>query len=250
MLFRDAIAAVKRQNTATSRLVYRIGKSAIRAEVPAPKAIFTPMLTLHKLVTESSQQMIQRLYYQPMLRARCESCGPGLLLENGFPCISGPLRIRMGDHCWINGQTTFTSSSVLDGPQLTIGDHTYIGYGVTVSVGHSVTLGRHVKVADHCFICDNPGHPLDALERREKGVSAEDIRPVLIEDDVWLATRVIVLPGVRIGRGTVVGAGSVVTKDLPPFSLAAGNPARPLRRLQNAEALEEARRSVLGSSLS
>ncbi len=248
MLFRDAIAAIKRQNTTTSRLVYRIGQKAIRAEVPAPKAVFGPMLTLHNLVSEASQQMIQRLYYQPMLRAHCESCGPGLLLENGFPFIAGSLRIRMGRNCWINGQTTFTSSSLLDAPTLTIGDQTYIGYGVTVSVGRSVTLGSYVKVADHCFICDNPGHPLDALERRHKGVSSEDIRSVVIEDDVWLGTRVIVLPGVRIGKGTVVGAGSVVTKDLPAFSLAAGNPARPLRTLQSAEELEQARSSALCSA--
>jgi acetyltransferase-like isoleucine patch superfamily enzyme len=104
-----------------------------------------------------------------------------------------------------------------------------------------------VKIADLCFICDNSGHPLDSLKRREKGVDLEDIRPVVIEDDVWLASRVIVLPGVRIGRGSVVGAGSVVTKDVPAFCLAAGNPARALGTLQNAEELERARGSAMSS---
>lgn len=247
MSIRDVIAEIKRQKTPTSRLIYRTGKKVIRAEMPAPKAIFAPMLTAHNIVTESSHQLTQRLYYQPMLRARCESCGPGLVLVNGFPFISGPLRIRIGRDCWINGQTTFTSGSLLEAPKLTIGDQTYIGYGVTVSVGKSVTLGNHVKVAEHCFICDNAGHPLDAVERRVRGVDAEDIRPVLIEDDVWLATRVIVLPGVRIGRGTVVGAGSVVAKDLPAHSLAAGNPARVLRTFDSAEQQQEARGSALHS---
>ena len=53
--------------------------------------------------------------------------------------------------------------------------------------------------------------------------------PVVIEDDVWVGARVIVLPGIRIGKGSVIGAGAIVTKDVPPFSICVGNPARIIR---------------------
>lgn len=59
-------------------------------------------------------------------------------------------------------------------------------------------------------------------------------KPIVIEDDVWITSNVTVLGGVRIGRGTIIGAGSVVTKDIPPFTFAAGNPCRPIKPLKNA----------------
>lgn len=59
--------------------------------------------------------------------------------------------------------------------------------------------------------------------------ASSPIQPIIIEDDVWLGARVIILPGVRVGTGSVIGAGSVVTRDVVPYSIAAGNPARVIR---------------------
>ena len=232
MPIRDVIAQIKRQQTPTSRVLYRIGKAARRAEVPAPRPIFAPLLAAHQAVTGTKAELVQRLYYQPMFRARCESCGDGLILHVGIPYIYGALRLRIGRNCKINGHTTFAAGSVLEAPTLTLGDETNISYGTVISVSQSVTLGSHVRLADGCYITDNPGHPLDAeRRRRHEPVDRDQIKPVVIEDDVWLGTRVTVMPGVRIGRGTVVGTGSVVTRDLPPYSLAVGNPARVVRSL-------------------
>lgn len=73
-------------------------------------------------------------------------------------------------------------------------------------------------------------HPIDTETRCRQGL--EYAKPIVIEDDVWVGGRAVVLGGVCIGEGAVVGAGSVVTKDVPPFSIVVGNPARVLRKIE------------------
>jgi maltose O-acetyltransferase len=91
-----------------------------------------------------------------------------------------------------------------------------------VTIGCDVMMGPEVLVftTDHTF--DDTSRPM-----REQGMAA--IRPVTIEDDVWIGQRAMILPGVTVGRGSVVAAGAVVTKDVPPLSVVGGNPARVLR---------------------
>lgn len=93
-------------------------------------------------------------------------------------------------------------------------------------------LGDHVGVAGHAFIADSDGHPAD-LERRLQGrhLAAADIRPVTIEDHVWIGRNAHVLKGVTVGRGAVVASGSVVTSDVPPGALAMGVPARMIKAI-------------------
>lgn len=73
-------------------------------------------------------------------------------------------------------------------------------------------------------------HCLDRVDIHmdQQGVSAE--KAVIIEDDVWIGSRVTILPGVKIGRGSIIGAAAVVTKDVPPYSVVAGNPAKIMKR--------------------
>lgn len=91
----------------------------------------------------------------------------------------------------------------------------------------SVKVGRRCLVANNCQIMDASGHGLsfDDVTKRIEQIPF-DIEPVVIEDDVWLSEGVTVLPGVTIGRGTIVGARSVVTKSLPSMCIAVGNPAK------------------------
>lgn len=231
------ILAVKRRETPSAAALHDLAKRAQRLEVPAPRALYGPLRRLRELDLAARDVVLRTFVHQPMFRAACEACGPRLLLYGGFPYLYGDLRLRIGADCKIHGRTAFAAGKVLDAPTLEIGDSTNIGFGVVVSVSERVTLGSHVRVADGVFITDNPGHPLDAdARRRGEPVTAESIRPVVIEDDVWIGSGAIVLPGVRIGRGTVVGAGAVVTRDLPPGMLAAGNPARVVRSLAPSEA--------------
>jgi acetyltransferase-like isoleucine patch superfamily enzyme len=94
----------------------------------------------------------------------------------------------------------------------------------------SVKIGNRCLVANNCQIMDASGHGLsfDDVSKRIDQIPFE-IEPVEIDDDVWLCEGVTVLPGVKIGRGTIVGARSVVSKSLPSMCIAVGNPARVIR---------------------
>lgn len=110
---------------------------------------------------------------------------------------------------------------------LEIGPGAFINYGVSVAARRLVRIGANCSIGTHVMIMDNSFHRLEPELRNEPPESA----PVILEENVWLGARVIVLPGVTIGAGSAVGAGSVVTKDIPPRTLAAGVPARVLREL-------------------
>jgi maltose O-acetyltransferase len=104
---------------------------------------------------------------------------------------------------------------------------TFANFGLTVLDVATVSIGEDVQIGPHVQLV-TATHPLDPEPRRAKWERAE---PIVIEDNVWLGGGVIVCPGVTVGRNTVVGAGSVVTTDLPPDALAVGSPARVVRSL-------------------
>jgi acetyltransferase-like isoleucine patch superfamily enzyme/acyl carrier protein len=108
--------------------------------------------------------------------------------------------------------------------RLTIGDNTTINYGVDIAATGSVTIGANVMIGTHVSILDNDFHELEARDTMPRP------RPVVIEDNVWIGNRAIIMPGVTIGEGAAVGAGSVVIADVPPRTLAMGNPARIVRQ--------------------
>jgi maltose O-acetyltransferase len=108
---------------------------------------------------------------------------------------------------------------------ISIGDHTFINYGSSISAHKQVKIGRHCHLGHHTLILDNNEH---GVERRE---AVPPSASVIIEDHVWIGSRVIILPGLFVGHHSVVGAGSVVTKDIPANCLAVGNPARVVRRI-------------------
>jgi maltose O-acetyltransferase len=108
------------------------------------------------------------------------------------------------------------------GRHLEIGARTFVNFGLTALDVAPITIGADVQIGPHVQLL-TPTHPLDPELRRAKWESAA---PIDIADNVWLGGGVLVLPGVTIGRNTVVGAGAVVTRDLPADVVAAGNPAR------------------------
>jgi acetyltransferase-like isoleucine patch superfamily enzyme len=110
------------------------------------------------------------------------------------------------------------------GARISIGDRTFINYGSSISAHKQIKIGCHCLLGHHTLILDNNEHGVE--QREVMPLSA----PVTIEDHVWIGSRVIILPGVFVGHHSVVGAGSVVTKDIPANCLAVGNPARVVRR--------------------
>ena len=111
---------------------------------------------------------------------------------------------------------------------VTIGDHTHIGIHCTI-IG-PVTIGSHVNLAQGITVTALNHNFQDGSKRiDEQGVSTN---PVVIGDDVWIGANAVILPGVTIGTHSVIAAGAVVTKDVPPYSLAAGVPARVIKSLR------------------
>ena len=230
-LIESFVVNVKRQETPFYRTVHRLGKKLSRAEMPMPQSMAQGLYYLHKNALSLRSQLFRATYFQPLFRSRCVSCGENLSVLLALPYIEGDLQILIGDNCTINGRNAFIASRVFDNPTLTIGNNSQIGHQTEILVAKQVSIGDHVLIAEGCFIADNPGHPIEAHARRTRPVAKEQIKPVIIEDDVWIGAGSYILPGVRIGRGSVVGAGSVVTKDVPAFHVAAGNPAQVVKKI-------------------
>jgi acetyltransferase-like isoleucine patch superfamily enzyme len=149
--------------------------------------------------------------------------------------------------CIVVGPNTHIRGELLTFPggRIALGEFCYVGEQTRIWAAESVSIGNRVLIAHLCTIVDNTTHPLDAAARHahfrtivSRGhVPGVDLSPraVRIEDDAWIACNVVILRGVTIGHGAVVGAGSVVTKDVPPYCLVAGNPAAAIRSLQPGE---------------
>jgi maltose O-acetyltransferase len=118
------------------------------------------------------------------------------------------------------------------GYRTTIGARTFVNYGMVCLDVAPVTIGDDVLIGPNVQLL-TPTHPIDPDLRRDKWEAAQ---PITIGDNVWLGGGVTVCPGVTIGENTVVGAGSVVTRDLPANVVAVGNPARVVRRVDEAAA--------------
>lgn len=113
------------------------------------------------------------------------------------------------------------------GSYITVGSGTFANFGLTALDVAPITIGSDVQIGPNVQLL-TPTHPLDPERRRAKLEAAE---PIVIEDNVWLGGGAIVLPGVTIGENSVIGAGAVVTKDIPANVVAVGNPARVIRSL-------------------
>ncbi|WP_057914735.1 acyltransferase [Peribacillus muralis] len=104
--------------------------------------------------------------------------------------------------------------------------------GINCLVGVEAVIGKNSKLAPDCMV-----YTRNKLFHKEEGkfYDYRPIQPVIIRDNCWIGARVIILPGVEIGESCVVGAGSVVTKSMPPFSVVAGNPAKVMKNLLEEE---------------
>ena len=113
----------------------------------------------------------------------------------------------------------------IPGARIKIGDNTRI-HGSCIHAHLSIEIGARCLIAANCQIIGGSGHNASFAHPENRINSKGSYKPICIEDDVWLGTAVIILPGVTIGKGSIVGAGSVVDQNIPAFSIAKGNPVR------------------------
>ncbi|GIJ87765.1 hypothetical protein Asppvi_006678 [Aspergillus pseudoviridinutans] len=121
------------------------------------------------------------------------------------------------------------------GCNIIIGRDCFVNWNLTVLDTSLVVIGDRVQIGTNVSII-TAGHDTSILSRRR---FVEFGHPIFIEDDCWIGANVIILPGVRIGQGSTIGAGSIVTKDIPPFSVAIGSPCRVKRTIPSAEEEEQ-----------
>lgn len=113
------------------------------------------------------------------------------------------------------------------GYNIELGENFYANHNLVILDGGKVTFGDNVFIAPHCGFY-TAGHPVDFV-RRNQGL--EYARPITVGDNVWIGAGVHVMPGVTIGNNVVIGGGSVVVKDIPDNSVAAGNPCKVMRAI-------------------
>ncbi len=136
--------------------------------------------------------------------------------------LLGQLLGAVGEGCWIEPPLY-----VNWGSRITLGDHVYANTGLTVIDDTFVTIGSHVMLGPRVTI-SAASHPVDPELRRQ---AYQYDLPVVLEENVWVGAGATILPGVTIGKNSVIGAGSVVDRDIPPDVVAAGVPCRVLREI-------------------
>lgn len=210
-------------------------------------------------ILDSVPHLVQQLYIRSRtttdsiigkawLRWWHVQCGSGLRLI-GLPAIRRAPRgvIRIGNNCKFISVFSANShgvsrpcflSAISVGSEIHIGNDCGLS-GTIITASQKVVLGDRVQCGANTLITDNDAHSLDASVRRAEmerrlppGVEHTISKPVIIRDDVWLGMGVTVLKGVEIGERAVIGAGSLVTKSIPPDSLAVGTPAKVIKRLR------------------
>jgi len=161
--------------------------------------------------------------------------GRGVRIEHP-ECLFLGNGVHINDECWfsiITKNLEVGSSPIELHPKICIGDRTYIGRFGTFSCINKITIGNNVMISDRVFIGDaEHGFSRTDLPIRDQYMASKG--SVEIGDGTWIGIGVSVLSNVKIGQNCVIGAGSVVTKDIPDFCIAAGVPARIMGRVKNA----------------
>lgn len=141
------------------------------------------------------------------------------------PRIDNQGFMSIGGHTLLRSCNVPVELATAPGAVLTLGEGCSLNYGVSIGCAKRITIGKRCRMGPYVMVVDSAFHEL--LDRTKR----PEPEPIVIEDDVWLGAKASVMPGVTIGRGSVVGTGAVVTKDVPPFSVVGGIPAKVLKQL-------------------
>lgn len=193
------------------------------------------LMKLYCIPERMKQRVKLRRFY------RIAEVGANLNVCSRANCVAdGPGRIRIGDDCRVYGMLHSQGEG-----RISIGNRTCIYERSEIGSVNSIRIGSCVIISNHVHIYDNNNHPTSPKTRREmcqNGFEGEawrwthaDAAPIVIEDNVWIGEYAAVLKGVTIGTGAIVASHAVVTKDVPPYTIVAGNPAKIVKEIENDE---------------
>ncbi len=159
---------------------------------------------------------------------------------SGSTCINlskQKSNITIGDNSFIAGSICSQSNG-----RISIGHHFYLGANSLIGAVNNITIGDCVIISNDVKVYDNNNHPTSPAARINMSLNGwsndnwqwkhSSSAPVVIEDNVWIGQYSTILKGVTIGKGSIVATRTVVTKDVPPYSIVAGNPAKVVKKIE------------------
>jgi acetyltransferase-like isoleucine patch superfamily enzyme len=225
----DLYTLVK-QGKGPFRLLRKAAITILNPRAPRLPSVFKPPLRilyeLRWLTVIVTRMFVGILIRHPLFQARCKSVGRRLTLEGPMPFVNGPVEITLGSDVFIGGKVAVLSGGPVTRPELIVKDRAAIGWNTVLTVGKEIVIEEDVIISYDCRISDTDGHPREAdLRAGRVPPRVEDIHPVRICRYAWIGNGTHIKKGVTIGEGAVIGSNSVVITDIPPYSMAAGNPA-------------------------
>jgi len=220
---------IRRGQTPFYRSLKEIAISIRSSALPTP-GFLTPvarlLFYLHQALWRASGIARAWFYNGPLFRARCESVGKQFRVCR-MPYVVGHARIRIGNQVNFFGKVDIMSGGIFDEPRLILGDRVDIGHNVVFLVNREIVIEDDVNVASGVRFMDSDAHPKDTAERiADLPPRPEEIKPIRICRYAWIGQNSFILKGVTVGEGAIIGVNSVVVTDIPPYSVAMGNPAR------------------------
>lgn len=163
--------------------------------------------------------------------------GEGTIIKGHLYLTDNNSTIEIGKNSLIEGTlTTYTSHA-----KIVVGNNVFIGSNSLIGCAEKIEIGNHVLISFDCIIQDSDTHHLDPSKRKNDTIDWMNgnknwvglpTSPIKIGNDAWIGARSIILKGVQIGEGAVIGAGSCVTKDVAPYTVVAGNPAKFIKNIE------------------
>lgn len=151
-------------------------------------------------------------------------------------CVKKRCTINVGDNSLVEGRIIFDREKA----SVKIGDRSFIGGSTVLVCASSITIGDDVLISWGCTIVDHNSHSIMWPERKddvvkwikgEKDWSKVPVSQVVVQNKAWVGFNSIILKGITVGEGAIIGAGSVVTRDVDPYTIVAGNPARIIKEI-------------------
>ncbi|HTV64762.1 MAG TPA: acyltransferase [Bryocella sp.] len=223
------ILKIRRGETPFYRSLHNAARRFYSTTLPLPRFLH-PVLGFGFEFWQSARAICAVLltYFvrEPLFRGRCCDIGKNFHLER-MPYVDGHAKIYIGDDVNFFGKVDIFCGRIFDEPKLIIGNRVDLGHDVLFILNKEILLEDDINVASGVRFMDTDAHPRDAAARiADAPPRPEEVKPVRIRRYAWIGHNVFIMKGVTIGEGAIIGVNSVVVTDIPPYSIAMGNPAR------------------------
>lgn len=238
-MIRGFLLKIRRGETPFYKRLRETARTVRSSNLPLPRLV-NPVLgglfDLHRGIARVGPFLLSYFYREPLFRGRCVSLGKRFRLFR-MPYVVGDPRIYIGDDVNFFGKVDIFSGRMFDEPKLILKDRVDIGHNVVFVVNKEIVIEEDVNVASGVRFMDSDAHPRDAMQRiADMPPALDEIKPVRVCRYAWIGQNSFILKGVTIGEGAIIGVNSVVVTDIPPYSVAMGNPARVVVKNTNVKA--------------